>query len=562
MQHSIEKEFSFTFTSKDEKSTLTVPVTIPVNVSTEEFMGRLILSHNLPCYIEDDLKNSLSKFIEEETKKWHENNAQAAIDSVINGSVNEDDLIERWTRAFTQEVKEYAKPEEITNEQMFSDIYHTLIHSPALETVLNLEHTYALSVEDIITNRDADLQHLDSKQHEEMEEALANVGTKYTDEDINQLAQRHFDNTQLISSKWASELSNLRETQKREFKEWIKKVHEDSQTNSNTPSYVQRLRAMSSGLPDAEEEERQLQPSRLEESFTIHLGAQMKTTHNIRLLCTDVLDLCRHKTHTVGGVVIPQPQRLQTAMSLYSNSLCGLIMLVDNRLNSYTGMKRAFSRVCEQSTDFHFSDLDRRLYLIEEEFIKANEIRSHRVCNEDGDVVSIKSTGSGISATSSSSDTQTKNSNYKLNNGDFYITEHSNLSEVHVVFHLVCDDSVRSGDISSRHPAILSLRNIIKLCFRYDIHTITIPLLLTHEMTEEMTIPWCMKRAELVYKCVKGFMIEMATYGAQESRTIQFLVPRGLSEDMFMNISNMLPTIFRLSNPVIHKSGPNSTNSL
>ncbi|XP_055954411.1 protein C12orf4 homolog isoform X3 [Patella vulgata] len=395
-----------------------------------------------------------------------------------------------------------------------------------------------------------------------MEEALANVGTKYTDEDINQLAQRHFDNTQLISSKWASELSNLRETQKREFKEWIKKVHEDSQTNSNTPSYVQRLRAMSSGLPDAEEEERQLQPSRLEESFTIHLGAQMKTTHNIRLLCTDVLDLCRHKTHTVGGVVIPQPQRLQTAMSLYSNSLCGLIMLVDNRLNSYTGMKRAFSRVCEQSTDFHFSDLDRRFYLIEEEFIKANEIRSQRVSNEDGDVVSIKSTGSGISANSSSSDAQVKTANYKLNNGDFYITEHSNLSEVHVVFHLVCDDSVRSGDISSRHPAILSLRNIIKLCFRYDIHTITIPLLLTHEMTEEMTIPWCMKRAELVYKCVKGFMIEMATYGAQESRTIQFLVPRGLSEDMFMNISNMLPTIFRLSNPVIHKSGPNSTNSI
>ena len=40
-----------------------------------------------------------------------------------------------------------------------------------------------------------------------------------------------------------------------------------------------------------------------------------------------------------------------------------------------------------------------------------------------------------------------------------------------------------------------------------------------------MTIPWCMKRAELVFKCVKGFMMEMATYGGFESRTIQFLVP-------------------------------------
>lgn len=40
-----------------------------------------------------------------------------------------------------------------------------------------------------------------------------------------------------------------------------------------------------------------------------------------------------------------------------------------------------------------------------------------------------------------------------------------------------------------------------------------------------MTIPWCMKRAELVFKCVKGFMMEMATYGGTESSTVQFLVP-------------------------------------
>lgn len=72
----------------------------------------------------------------------------------------------------------------------------------------------------------------------------------------------------------------------------------------------------------------------------------------------------------------------------------------------------------------------------------------------------------------------------RLHTGDFYLTKHSNLSEVHVVFHLVVDENVRTGDITSRHPAILSIRNIIRLCFRYDIQTLTIPLLLTHEMTE------------------------------------------------------------------------------
>lgn len=33
------------------------------------------------------------------------------------------------------------------------------------------------------------------------------------------------------------------------------------------------------------------------------------------------------------------PQRIQTAMSLYSNSLSALVLLVDNRINSYSGVK-------------------------------------------------------------------------------------------------------------------------------------------------------------------------------------------------------------------------------
>lgn len=41
--------------------------------------------------------------------------------------------------------------------------------------------------------------------------------------------------------------------------------------------------------------------------------------------------------------VMPEPQRLQTALSLYSNKLCALVLLVDDRLNSYSGIKRGMS---------------------------------------------------------------------------------------------------------------------------------------------------------------------------------------------------------------------------
>lgn len=40
------------------------------------------------------------------------------------------------------------------------------------------------------------------------------------------------------------------------------------------------------------------------------------------------------------------------------------------------------------------------------------------------------------------------------------------------------------GDINSRHPAILGLRNILKTACSNDITTLTLPVLLVHEMTE------------------------------------------------------------------------------
>lgn len=70
-----------------------------------------------------------------------------------------------------------------------------------------------------------------------MQEAVRNAGTAYTDEQINQLAQRHMDNSQMIETKWSTELGNQQQIQKAQFREWVMKVHEDTQS-SGTPSYM------------------------------------------------------------------------------------------------------------------------------------------------------------------------------------------------------------------------------------------------------------------------------------------------------------------------------------
>ena len=67
---------------------------------------------------------------------------------------------------------------------------------------------------------------------------MESLGTVYTDVQVNQLAQRHFENQQLEESKWASKLSNLQEGQKTEYREWVMKVYEDSKTQEKTPAYM------------------------------------------------------------------------------------------------------------------------------------------------------------------------------------------------------------------------------------------------------------------------------------------------------------------------------------
>ena len=58
------------------------------------------------------------------------------------------------------------------------------------------------------------------------------------------------------------------------------------------------------------------------------------------------------------------------------------------------------------------------------------------------------------------------------------------------MFHLVVDDSVKSPTISTRNPVLVGLRNALHTAVRHSITTITIPLLLFHEMTEVGARHW------------------------------------------------------------------------
>lgn len=67
---------------------------------------------------------------------------------------------------------------------------------------------------------------------------------------------------------------------------------------------------------------------------------------------------------------------------------------------------------------------------------------------------------------------------------------------------------------------------------------------------QEMTAAWCLRRAELVLKCVKGFALEAHGGGGAALRTLTAAVPGALAPAVFAALAALLPGIFRVAGPV------------
>lgn len=400
--------------------------------------------------------------------------------------------------------------------------------------IIDLEMSYWPSLQDLIQTRDNSLEELQNKINDEITQAIQEIGKSHTDESISLLSSRHCQDMERLTNSWNMSIEALKETQREDFNDKVDSLWTEYNCHSKSSNGVTNNRQgdsdnnnendfniigiSSAHLMSSLDLTESAYQIRIEESFTVNLGSQLKTAHNLRIMAVDTLYFC-------DILRIRSPQiRTQTAMSLYSHNLSAVVLLVDNHFNSYYGIQHEFSKTCNSLNELHFDNFSKQIQHIRDNVLPDRAERK------------------------------------SLETGDCYITKHSNLSNVHVVFHLVTDDSLKNQEINSRHPILTSLRNILRVAHTHDIKTINIPLLLIDEMNEEiLTVNWCLKRAELVLKRVKGFLIEMASMSTGvEQGTIQFLVPKGISEELFASLAALIPEVFRLSNSLNLKSNQNS----
>lgn len=401
-------------------------------------------------------------------------------------------------RIFVDELLDYCEKDCPKDDEIFAIAYHQLVHSSSMQDVLIKEKDYASVVSSLVLRKEREIGELDQMHQEVMDVKINLLDVETTSDDINMLLAQQYSSSNLMRKQFESELEAKKGHQRNEYRNWITSQIENKLMLSGDSTPGNR----SAMFPNVSQT-----PFLYEESFTIYLGSQLKSMHNIRILAADVTELCSPLVNENNELVINGNIQL----GLYSSSLCGIVVLVP--LSTLSTNKKIL-RNANLSTEFHFKPMDQQL----------EDIQSH-----------LKTSfGEEMSAS-------------KLKEGDFYVTKHSNLSQAHLIFHLVYDDS--SGEINSRSKSILGLRNILKVANRYDCHQLTIPALLRHQMSEEMTMSWCVRRAELVLKCTKGFMIESSSWSGSELSTLQLLLPHDISEELFATISSMIPNIFRVANP-------------
>uniref|UniRef100_H3CHW6 Uncharacterized protein n=1 Tax=Tetraodon nigroviridis TaxID=99883 RepID=H3CHW6_TETNG len=189
-----------------------------------------------------ELKSALFNFIERETTLDYDREAEQALQRLTTGDADVNQLTDAWARSYVETTLEHARPEEPSWDEDFADVYHELIHSPASDTLLNLEN-YFVSISELIGERDMEIKKLQrDRQTTEMDKVMHELGNTLSDRDVNAVASQHFDAQQVLENKWASELKQVTEIQKQEYQEWVVKLHQDLQ-KSNNSSKIKELQA-------------------------------------------------------------------------------------------------------------------------------------------------------------------------------------------------------------------------------------------------------------------------------------------------------------------------------
>ena len=329
-KQSFDFKYFYFLPQNETENSITESIQLPFdsNITSREFVFLLMKKHSIPQFLFTDLLQKLETFIENRIDQIKLNKLSKRLEQ-------QDKLIESYRNfwykmrnnldEFSSESK-LSKYGNFLHEDNFYSMYHEIVHSGILTPqLIQLENHNSEVIRNLILQKDEFLQNLSREQNQNIETIL--VSGNYSDKEINLINNNSVLLAEKCRKEWNEKIANIRNDQKREFYTWIKNTYEDWIQDNSRPKCVFSTNLYKEDFTDFIIEDEVL----MEESYTINLGSQLKTTHNLRLISVDILKFCS-KNFT--------PQRLQTAMSLYSNSLSSIVLLVDKSFTNHSGIRK------------------------------------------------------------------------------------------------------------------------------------------------------------------------------------------------------------------------------
>jgi hypothetical protein len=245
------EQFSYEFCSNGTRYCLTVPVRGLLGSSrARELASRLVRAHNLPCYLEEELCSQLEEFARDSAlRRWDLEGDKAvklAGDSVAEEGSKVAKRIENLAEQYTNNCAEFSVA-TVTHDEgpSFSDMYHSLIHSPALGTLLQLEHTYALAMDNSLQAWRNARENMVKRHEKELRDKMAAVSSSQaTEAELGAVMRDHDSDRTVLEVQWRGELATLRETQRRTYHQWIEGAYKEMTSSGSAKSsqFVQSKR--------------------------------------------------------------------------------------------------------------------------------------------------------------------------------------------------------------------------------------------------------------------------------------------------------------------------------
>lgn len=443
------------------------------------------------------------------------------------------------------------------------------------DMIAELEKSLAQSMAQLTQAKETALSALSEKHAREMDRASQSGHV----ERIPQLVEKHMSEMEGLEAKWQVELLEARKRQRREYYAFCSDLYKNreryledkramgpqkmsalvrqqladaSQTSKMSTVYgswtslifgkaanassgsekVIRIASHNSSLMMA----RETTHDHGTYSIVVMLGSQLKVPFEVQvygsggMLSQGNIGRVAQLTPTTASHHAPLSHGDNTSDSIYSSNLSAMVLITDPSMSCDSPTYSDFFALTSLSTELHFETAQEQI----------DNVRSQVLPTPEEPTTSFSGSPSLSSSTGAKASTQ------KLQPGDFFVTTHSNLGKVQVVFHMVGERQ----NMGNSWPQLLAgLKNIMTVASHYDITTLSIPALLVEpEFRHLYSDGQGAKRAEEVVRAIRGFLVLNSASGIS-LKVIRLVCPPSQTPDAadtmyFDKVKSVVSTLF------------------